>query len=116
MARKAYNVGFWPGGILNEDNGASWGLGIEEPTGDYSNHPWDEWKKPRQSWVAMSREDFTDARDFAKEIWRQAKVSNLGVAVMVWGGHIVFFRFRDDPEDLADLQDIWEEPDEDDAA
>ncbi|MFE3860941.1 hypothetical protein ACFXPT_10930 [Streptomyces goshikiensis] len=85
----------WPDEVLNETDSGFWG--IEGVTGDYSDLPWDEWKKPGQSWVAKHGEDFTDAHEFSEEIWRQAKASKLGVDVIVWNSEAVIFRFLDHP-------------------
>ncbi|MEQ8143543.1 hypothetical protein [Streptomyces sp. OP7] len=98
MAQKIDNEPWerWPDEVMTEVNGESWGFGSEPVSGDYSGLPWDEYREPGQSWAAYIEEDFTDPGDFAEEVWRQAKTANLGVDLIVWGGQVVFFRFRED--------------------
>ncbi|MCX5605877.1 hypothetical protein OOK29_48030 [Streptomyces phaeochromogenes] len=109
MATKVDNEAWekWPDEVLNEVNAASWGLGSEPVSGDYSNRPWDEWKKPGQSWVATSDEDFTNAWDFAVEVWREGTIS-LGVDVIVWSPEVVFFRFVDCTDKVAEREAVQE--------
>ncbi|MEU3880757.1 hypothetical protein [Streptomyces californicus] len=98
----------WPDEVLTEVNAASWALGISsgyEASGDYSNRPWDEWKKPGQSWVAKQGEDFADAFDFATEVWREGTIS-LGVDVIVWSPEVVFFRFVDCTDRVAEREAV----------
>ncbi|NEB63527.1 hypothetical protein G3I61_28360 [Streptomyces diastaticus] len=88
----------WPNEVMTEADEVPWGMGDEPLSGDYSGLPWEEWKKPGQSWVAKYGEDFTDAHEFSVEVWRQAKASNLGVDVIVWSWEVVIFRFLDHSE------------------
>lgn len=96
----------WPDEILTEADAGSWGLGSEPVSGDYSNRPWDEWKKPGQSWVAKRGKDFTNAYDFAEEVWREGTIS-LGVDVIVWNLEVVFFRFVDCTDRVAEREAVW---------
>ncbi|MFE7278551.1 hypothetical protein [Streptomyces sp. NPDC057623] len=104
MAEKVGNEPWekWPDEILNETN---WGEPAEVAR-DHSNRPWDEWKKPGQSWVAIKGQDFTNAWDFAVEVWREGTIS-LGVDVIVWSPEVVFFRFVDCTDRAAEREAVW---------
>ncbi|MDH2388383.1 hypothetical protein QCN29_06205 [Streptomyces sp. HNM0663] len=118
MATKVDNEAWekWPDEVLTEDDAEFWGR-LELPpegSGDHSGLPWDEWKKPGQSWVAFRDEDFTDACEFSAEIMRRAKADKICVDVIPWSWEVVFFQFLDGDrsgcvaftdEDLQDLMD-----------